>query len=204
MPLIRSSSSAFEPEPLGEAAPDGTHLRRDISSHDVEARRAAIRLASRLGEADVLAARLGEESDAALRETILTNLVRIGGAKAARALIGSLRGDDVQIRNAVIETLQTLGECATPEIERLLDDADPDLRIHAVNVLVSLRSPRVPDIALGVIATDPNVNVCAAAIDVLAEVGRPEMIEDLRAVAARFPDQPFLAFAVGAAIRRLG
>jgi len=204
MPLIRSSSSAFEDKSPGEAAPDRTHLREDIASDDLDVRRGAVRRALRLGDAEVLAGRLRRESDAALRETILTNLSRIGGVKAARALIGSLRSDDAGLRNAAIETLQNMGECVAPEVERLLDDDDPDLRIHAVNILQSLRSPRVPDIALRVIATDPHVNVCAAAVDVLAEVGRPEMADQLRAVADRFADQPFLGFAVRAAIKRIG
>ena len=62
-----------------------------------------------------------------------------------------------------------MGEAVVPEIELLLHDANPDLRIYAVNIIHSMRSPRAPDIALGVIATDPHVNVCAAAVDILAE-----------------------------------
>ena len=170
----------------------------------MEVRRAAIRLAYRSGEANVLAGHLEDESDAGLREAILTNLVRIGGVKAARPLIDSLRSDEALLRNAVIESLQSMGESIAPEIERLLDDENPDLRIYAVNIIQSLRTPRVPDIALKVIATDPHVNVCAAAVDILAEVGRPEMVDELRAVADRFPDHPFLAFAVRAAVKRIG
>ena len=78
------------------------------------------------------------------------------------------------------------------------------MRIYAVNIPQSLRSPRFPDIALRVAATDRHVNVCAAAVDILAEVGRPEMEDELRAVAARFRDHPFPAFAVRAAIKRIG
>ena len=44
----------------------------------------------------------------------------------------------------------------------------------------------------------------SAAVDVLAEVGRPEMADALRDVATRFPDQPFLAFAVRTALKRIG
>ena len=93
---------------------------------------------------------------------------------------------------------------AAPLIEDLLVDPDSDVRIFAVNILQSLKSPTVPDLALKVISTDPHVNVCAAAVDVLAEVGRPEMAGALRNVAARFPDQPFLAFAVRTALKRMG
>jgi HEAT repeat protein len=115
-----------------------------------------------------------------------------------------LGNDQASLRSAIIESLQSMGDAIVPEIELLLQDENSDLRIYAVNMLLSLRSPRVPDIALKVIETDPHVNVCAAAVDVLMETGRPEMADALRAVANRFPDQPFLAFAVRAAIKRIG
>jgi HEAT repeat protein len=203
MPLIRSSAEIEDP--YATVVPlDRTKLRADLQSPDDEVRRTAVRLATRLGEAEILAHRLEDESDAGLRETLLTSLVRIGGLKAARPLIGALRSEDALLRNAVIETLQSMGEVVASEIETLLDDENPDMRIYGMNILQSLRSSRVSDIALRVIATDPHVNVCAAAVDVLAEVGTPEMVDDLRAVANRFPDQPFLAFAVSAAIKRIG
>jgi HEAT repeat protein len=203
MPLIRSSAAIEDPDATVVTL-DRTKLRADLESPDEEVRRTAVRLATRLGEAEILARRLEDESDAGLRETILTSLVRIGGVKAARPLMEALRSDDALLRNAVIETLQGMGELVASEIETLLDDENPDLRIYAMNILQSLRSPGVPEIALRVLAADPHVNVCAAAVDVLAEVGTPEMADDLRAVADRFPDQPFLAFAVRAAIKRIG
>ena len=202
MPLIRSSAAVEDPAAV--VMIDRTKLRADLQSSDDDVRRAAVRLATRLGEAEVLARHLEDESDAGLRETVLTSLVRIGRVKAARPLIQMLSTEDVLLRNAVIETLQSMGEAVVPEIERLLDDENPDLHIYAVNIIHAMRSPRAPDIALGVIATDPHVNVCAAVVDILAEVGRPEMGDELRAVANRFPDQPFLAFAVRAAIKRIG
>jgi HEAT repeat protein len=202
MPLIRSSDAVEDPAAI--ATIDRTKLRTDLESPDDDVRRAAVRLATRLGEAELLARHLEDESDIGLREAILTSLVRIGGVKAARPLIQMLSTEDALLRNALIETLQSMGEVVASEIESLLDDENPDLRIYAMNIIQSLRSPRVPDIALRVIATDPHVNVCAAAVDVLAEVGTPEMVDELRAVANRFPDQPFFAFAVRAAIKRIG
>jgi hypothetical protein len=203
MPLFRSSAAVDDPD-AGIATIDRTKLLADLENSDKEVRRAAVRFATRSGETELLANRLADEIDVGLRETILTSLARIGGVEAARSLIKALRGEDALTRNAVIETLQSMGEVVASEIETLLDDANPDLRIYAMNIIQSLRSSRVSDIALRVIASDPHVNVCAAAVDVLAEVGTPEMADELRAVANRFPDQPFFAFAVRAAIKRIG
>jgi len=203
MPLV-SSSIAIEDHSVAVVTIDRNKLCADLDDVNDDIRRAAVRLATRMGAAEILARRLEYESDAGLRETILTSLVRIGGVKAARPLLKTLRSEDAQLRNAVIETLQSMGEAVTEEIETLLDDENPDLRIYGVYIIQAMRSPRVPDIALRVAATDSHVNVCAAAVDVLAEVGRREMAEELRAVANRFPDQPFLGFAVRAAIKRIG
>ena len=107
------------------------------------------------------------------------------------------------MRNAVVETLQSMGDVIIPEVEHLLESPDSDIRIFAMNIAVSLRSPRAPALALKVIQNDPHVNVCAAAVDVLAEVGRPEMAGALRDAVTRFPDHPFLAYAVRAALKRI-
>jgi len=204
MPLIRSTNNLveFPGEPTAEI--DIGSLRDDLSSDDVAVRRAAVRMAGRSGAMAILAGRLEAEDDRGVRELILTTLVRNGGVAAARSILDLLRSDDAGLRNAAIETLQEMGEAVTPLIEELLADPDSDVRIFAMNILISLNSPRVPEIALKVIASDPHVNVCAAAVDVLAEAGRPEMAGALRDVANHFPDQPFLAFSVRAALKRIG
>lgn len=203
MPLVKSSDSLPE-LPAQTAAFDAARLSRDLESPDIDTRRLAVREAARMGYADLLADRLKVETNGGLRETILTSLVRIGGAGAARPLFELLRSEDPQLRNAVIETLQSMGDTIIPEIELLLEDPDSDVRIFAVNILQLLRCPQVPDIALKVIFEDPHVNVCAAAVDVLAEVGQPDMAASLRALLKRFPDQKFLAFAVRVALERIG
>jgi HEAT repeat protein len=203
MPLIRSAAKTEDHE-SAVVTIDRTHLRHDLASDDLDDRRNAVRRAARLGEAELLARHIAVERDPGIRETVLTSLVRIGGVAAIRPLVELLGTDQALLRSAVIETLQSMGEEIVPEIELLLQDDNPNLRIYAVNMLLSLRSPRVPDIALKVIETDPHVNVCAAAVDVLMETGRPDMAGALQSVANRFPDQPFLAFAVRAAIKRIG
>jgi HEAT repeat protein len=203
MPLIRTRTNS-EDQAAEVVTLDLSFLRSDLESPDSDRRRNAVRLAARRGEAELLADHLAAESDPDIRETILTSLVRIGGSAAIRPLVQLLGTDQTSLRGALIETLQNMGDAIVPEIEKLLRDDNSDLRIYAVNTLLSLRSPRVPDIALKVIETDPHVNVCAAAVDVLMETGRPDMLDALNAVAVRFPDQPFLAFAVRAAIKRIG
>ena len=46
---------------------------------------------------------------------------------------------------------------------------------------------------------DADVNVGLAAVEALAEAGSPEALSSLEILARRFPDDPFVAFAVDAA-----
>lgn len=203
MPLVRPSA-APSPEAGILASIDRTDLRADLSCGDPARRRNAVLLAARLGEAELLADHVGREEDAGLRARIMTILARAADPKTVASLVALLRSEDAGLRNEAIETLQAMGEATAPEIEALLDDEDSDVRIFAMNVALQLKSARVPDLALRVLLTDGNVNVCAAALDILSEVGRPEMADEIRSAADRFPDAPFLAFAVRAALKRIG
>ena len=54
-----------------------------------------------------------------------------------------------------------------------------------------------------VLARNTEPNVCAAAIDVLADIGDAAALPFLEQCAMRFSDAPFLAFAVKVAIERI-
>ena len=115
-----------------------------------------------------------------------------------------MRSDDTPLRNAAIETLGTLGEAAVEALEPLLKDPDVDLRIYALTALERTFSLRAAEVALRIALHDEDVNVCAAAVDVVAQSGAREMSAALDAVALRFPDRPFLAFAARAAQHAIG
>jgi hypothetical protein len=53
------------------------------------------------------------------------------------------------------------------------------------------------------IEREKHPNVCAAAIDVLTEVGTPEALPTLERCAARFAATPFLPFAISVAMNRI-
>ncbi|UHC20157.1 HEAT repeat domain-containing protein (plasmid) [Methylobacterium currus] len=166
-------------------------------------REAAHRLASDPDAVGALAAQLAHETEASVREAILAALGRLGTKEAVETLFGLLGSEDVWLRNAAIETLQVMDAAVLGALESGLDHPDSDRRIFAVNVLVSLRHPEAASLALRTLARDSHVNVCAASLDVLAEIGTPEMIPAIDAAVARFPDEPFLRFAAKAAKRRI-
>jgi len=183
---------------------DQTGLVQQLSDESAEIRRwAALDLAAFPDATEALCAHLQQETQPSVREAILTALIEIGGDAVVRGLMPLLRSEDAALRNPVVEVLQHLPEAVAPHIETMLEDPDSDYRIFVVNVLANLRHPHTPGWLQTVIERDADFNVCASAVEVLAEVGVPETIPALRALPGRFSDEPFMQFCVDAAIRRI-
>jgi HEAT repeat protein len=183
---------------------DYAGLVTQLSETDPAARRWAARdlLQHPQSTAD-LVARLECEQDASVREVILTSLTRLGDACAVAALVVLLRSQDARFRNEAIEAMQALPDKVAPIIGGLLGDADPDVRIMAVNVLESLRHPDVEAWLIGVIDQDTTVNVCATSVDLLGEIGTEAAVDALRRLKVRFADEPYIQFASELALKRI-
>jgi HEAT repeat protein len=207
MALKRSTDAV---RPLHEVQPRAHPRDRDgliAALVDVDAgarRRAARDLAAHPGAAPVLGARLPAEPDAAVREAMFAALAGIGDAAAARALLPLLRSEDAMLRNGAIGALAMMPEAVAPFVEAQLADADPDVRILALNLLGELPHPRSAHWAADALARESQVNVAAAAVEVLADLGGPEHAPALRAAGARFAADPFVGFAVATALERVG
>ena len=90
-----------------------------------------------------------------------------------------------------------------PRLPELLTDPDPDVRLLACELVRGVMGVGATRLLCDLIEHDRDANVCAAAIDVLAEVGAPEALSALEACAARFPGQPFLTFSIKVATARI-
>jgi len=119
------------------------------------------------------------------------------------AMLPLLRSEDPGLRNGAIEVLAGLPDAVAPHIDRLLHDADSDVRIFTVNLLGDLKHPQVPQWLAQVLLHEPAVNVVGAALEVLAEVGTPASLPALRSAAQRFADDAYIGFAVDVAIVRI-
>ena len=190
---------------LNIVAPESRQLPLErLAGNDADERRRAARLLSRdPGTASALAACLQSEPDAGVREALFGGLVDIGGPAAAEFIAPFLRSADAGIRGEAIESLKRLGEQAVAALDGLLADADPDVRLLAIEVTrvwpPGLADPRLHRI----IQSEPHVNVCIAAVDVATEVGTSDLLAALTCLPARFPGDAFLAFAVDVACARI-
>jgi len=147
--------------------------------------------------------RLRREDDTSVREVILTALIRLDDASALGGLVECLRSEDAALRNEVIEAMKLLPGEVAPIMQSLLTDADPDVRIFAVNILESLRHAEVESWLIQVIESEPQVNVCATALDLLSEVGTVSAVDPLLRLKLRFAAEPFIQFAADLALQRI-
>lgn len=149
-----------------------------------------------------LVARIQAEGELSVREVILTTLTRLGGPIAVAGLVECLRSEDAQVRNEAIMAMKALPDEVAPIMGGLLVDTDPDVRIMAVNILESLRHPKVEEWLIAVIDRDQVVNVCGTAVDLLGELGSPDSHEALERLKLRYADEPYIQFAADLALKR--
>jgi hypothetical protein len=199
MPLVRKPANHAAAE-----KPGGDDVLKSLSSPDPERRWAAARNAATLVGADVaLGAALRSETDARVREAMLTSLARIGTPQAIESIVALLRSDDANLRTGALDALRIMAARVPELLPRLLSDPDVDVRILCCELARSLASPEAAKLMCDVLDKEAEANVCTAAVDVLAEVGGVEALPSLRNCASRFRDSPFLAFAIKVVIDRL-
>jgi HEAT repeat protein len=201
MPLIKRSNPPSQPaaEPESSVAT----LLADLESADANLRRsAAHRLAEHPETGEELCRAVASEQNESVRESIFTALIRIGTRPAAAGLLPLLNSEDAGLRNGAIEVLKTMPDAVGEHIDEIFSSSS-DVRIFGVEILGALAHPDSPRWLLRIIAEDPELNVCAAAVEALAECGDGAAVAPLTALLDRFPNEPFLEFSVHKAIARI-
>lgn len=204
MAIVKHSQTKIVDTDERQGHRDFAGLVAELEHEASSARRWAARDLAEYPEASLpLIDRLKREDDASVREAILTSLTRLGDQTAVTGLVECLRSEDAALRNEVIEAMKELPNEVAPIMGSLLRDADADVRIFAVNILESLRHPRVEEWLIDVIEQDPHVNVCATAVDLLGEVGSTAARQALEQLTGRFPGEPYIRFAAELALKRI-
>lgn len=199
MPLIRKSS----PSPLSPVSAGGDVLRALTDGNTDErwdAARAAVDVA---GGAQALGAALRSEGDARVREAILTSLTRMASPDAVEAVLPLMRAESAALRTGAIDALRAMKRAAWPYLPQLLADPDADVRLLACEIARSLPAEEATTLLCDLIEREREANVCASAIEVLAEVGTPAALPALERCAARFQDERFLAFSIRITVDRI-
>lgn len=199
MPLTRKSSTMTEAAPKPSA-----HVLELLVGGTQEERWSAARAAAEIeGGARALAKALPLESNPQVRQAMFTSLTRIHSAESVSALAPLLRADDAGLRTGAVDALRAMAPVVQEHLPALLNDTDVDVRILSCELVRSLPSDVATDMLDSLLASETELNVCAAAVDVLSEVGNVSAIPTLEACANRFRDTPFMTFAIRVATDRI-
>lgn len=204
MPLVKADPEPDAPQAPVAATDTLSHSVALLASASAADRRAAVRALEALDDGLApLCARIAGETVPSVREAVLAALIRRRSPTVVAALLPLLRSESTPVRNAALEGLAAMPDEVAPHIEELLRDRDSDVRIFTANLLHVLPHRQAAD-WLQMALADDHPNVCAAAIDGLAEIGSEDALPALAAVPDRFPEDAFLAFAVQVAVQRIG
>lgn len=199
MPLVRKP-----PQPQGQSKASGAEVLTGLGSESPEERWAAARAAAELPDAAAaLAAALPQETDGRVREAMFTSLARIGTRDSIAGMVPMLRSDDAALRTGALDALRSSVIAAHELLPHLLNDPDVDVRTLSCELARSLPSEEASLSLCALLARETEINVCAAAIEVLAEVGNYTALPVLAQCAQRFAQVPFLTFAIKLATDRI-
>lgn len=202
MPLVRKGPPGVPAASQAAATPS---TLPSLAAADPDERWAAARrLADDPGNAQALAGALTHEGDLRVREAILTALVRIGTAEAAALVLPCLRSDDAALRTGAIDALRAMPRHLSRHLPALLADRDPDVRLLSCELVRELPEAEANRLLAGLLDGEAEKNVCAAAVEVLVEIGRPEILPSLQRCARRFAGDDFLQFGIKVATERIG
>jgi hypothetical protein len=197
MPLVSKSDRSPAPASRRKAA--------SLADPDPDRRRQAVRALSGQSQAvQILGAHLLAERDPSVRSAVFAVLVGAATPAALAQILQHLRSDDAELRNQAVAAAQQLPDLVPPAIEALLCDPDPDLRLFGVRILEELPTAQALQWLSAVLWHETDSNVVAAALDVLAECGTPDMLEAVASVRDRFADCGFIGFACDFVVARLG
>lgn len=200
MPLIRKPDK----DARTPATPQQQDVLHALAHGDADARWSAARAAASLpGGAEALAAALPNEQDTRVREAMLTSLARIGSPRSVNAIVPLLRVDEASVRTSALDALRAMPEAVRTQLPGLLRDDDSDVRILSCEIARTLPRDEATVLLGDLLAHETEANVCAAAIDVLAEVGGPAALPALERCAERFAGTAFLEFAIRIARGRI-
>lgn len=199
MPLIRKPTPSPE-----QAKPSAAEVLTRLGSVKSADRWAAARAAAELPDcAAALAAALPQEADCRVREAMFTSLARIGTRDSIAGMLPMLRSDDSALRMGALDALSSSLIARRELLPQLLRDPDVDVRILSCELARGLPGEEANRILSELLARESELNVCAAAIEVLAEVGNQSALPALTQCAQRFSQEPFLTFAIKLATDRI-
>lgn len=202
MPLIRKPPSAASG--TSPIATDLAAVFDALARGSDDERWSAARAAADLPDSvSALESALRCERSPVVREAVFSALAHIATPQSVEAVLPFLRSDDASVRTEASDALLAMKDVMWPYVAPLLRDPNGDVRILACGLVRDMPGEIAASLCCGLLDAEPDPNVCAAAVEVLAEVGESSALPALERCAKRFGDTPFLEFSIQMALDRV-
>jgi HEAT repeat protein len=203
MPLVRKPAGTGTPDEA-RAEPAAARVLDTLVTGNDDERWSAARAAASLPESvSALGEALKREENARVREAIFTSLARIATPLSIETVLPFVRSDDAQLRTEALDALAAMKDAIWPYVAALVHDPSPAVRVLACDLVRGMPNDQAVPLFCDILESDPEPNVCASAIDALAEIGEPEALPALARCAERFQTAPFLVFSIKIATDRI-
>jgi HEAT repeat protein len=132
-------------------------------------------------------------------------ITRLPAAIGATLLIDLLYSEEASVRNLAIELFPAFGKEALEELSHHLNDANTDVRLFAVQSLSLIpNKDEVPPILRSRLFAEQDINIQAAIIEALGDLGSAAEDADAICALAEVIQHPYLKFVAARALSRLG
>ncbi|MDX8410192.1 MAG: HEAT repeat domain-containing protein [Mariprofundales bacterium] len=178
---------------------DRSFAAQDLAEYGAEA-----------GVIEALIEALKSDSSRGVQEAACSALVQINNEQVCRQAALLMAEEDAYVRNAASDILAESKNVPDKLFADMLTSDDPDVRIFATVTIDNRRVRTLLPMLVKVLEQDTEINVVSAAINALGNLGCRDLRDDgssdvdaLLTAGRRFPNEPFITFAVNAAIAQI-
>ena len=199
---LRRFESAIEPlEPGSENSVIALYGRLQVEqlllNTDPNVRREGIRYADLATETVLLLLNhLQQENNFLVLETLMLAFEKSKDDQVVAPMLALLGSEDVWLRNRAQEVLLQFPHSVMEQVRSVYAISKTDEKIFLMNLMKDLVHPRVAACVIEVLQTETEVNVVAAALEVLLEIGDATCLPVLDALMARFEGNTFISFSI--------
>lgn len=137
---------------------------------------------------------LNDRNTHAVNEAAIYKLSEMVCSESFSALMTILEGENVSWRNATITALSQHPEHLERHLESVRSHPNSDVRIFVMNILALTVHDNTERWIVTFLESEDNVNVCAAGLEALEEVGTEYCLPILQKIREKFSDNPFILF----------
>lgn len=195
---------------LKQSADDMAGLIEMLTDTDVSTRRAAAKaLRYHTQSLEALITHLYREPHMLVIEAVFDSLLYHSRAEQQLSfiiprVIEVMRSAPAQTRNSAIVFLSGFANAMSVYMPVLLADDSADIQLYALDILRSMNHPLAAEWLEDMLNQDLHINVLISVLERIVDSQSMHLIDSVRQLSYRYPNEPLLTFSIELTLQRLG